>query len=49
MVGKGAAECNIFGGESSCLKLSSESKFAKMCPNHPLTVDCAFYDESLEV
>jgi hypothetical protein len=47
MVSRGAANCNIFGGKESCLALSKTSVFAKTCVNHPLLVDCAFYDESL--
>jgi hypothetical protein len=47
MVSRGAANCNIFGGKESCIPLSKTSVFAKTCVNHPLLVDCAFYDESL--
>lgn len=47
MVSRGAANCNIFGGKESCIPLSKNSVFAKTCVNHPLLVDCAFYDKSL--
>jgi len=40
-------DCNIFGGTSSCKALPEDSKFAEFCPNHPLTVDCAYYNEAL--
>eukprot|EP00227_Mantoniella_beaufortii_P022287 CAMPEP_0197583178 /NCGR_PEP_ID=MMETSP1326-20131121/6172_1 /TAXON_ID=1155430 /ORGANISM="Genus nov. species nov., Strain RCC2288" /LENGTH=460 /DNA_ID=CAMNT_0043147359 /DNA_START=185 /DNA_END=1563 /DNA_ORIENTATION=- len=47
MVDRGAANCNVFGGQKACIPLSKVSVFAKTCVNHPLLVDCAFYDESL--
>uniref|UniRef100_A0A7S0R6S6 FZ domain-containing protein n=1 Tax=Pyramimonas obovata TaxID=1411642 RepID=A0A7S0R6S6_9CHLO len=42
----GGLRCNIFGSDS-CQSLPEDSKFAQLCPNHPLTVDCAYYDEAL--
>lgn len=47
MVRRGATNCNIFGGKEACIPLSKNSAFARKCVNHPLLVDCAFYDESL--
>eukprot|EP00959_Pyramimonas_sp_CCMP1952_P084590 1769276-Pyramimonas_sp.AAC.1 len=40
--------CNMFGDQDSCQTLPADSLFARVCPNHPLTVDCAFYNEALE-
>lgn len=40
-------QCNMFGGSDSCQRIPEDSRFAKMCPNHPLTVDCAYYSEAL--
>eukprot|EP00238_Polyblepharides_amylifera_P001042 CAMPEP_0196572558 /NCGR_PEP_ID=MMETSP1081-20130531/2590_1 /TAXON_ID=36882 /ORGANISM="Pyramimonas amylifera, Strain CCMP720" /LENGTH=460 /DNA_ID=CAMNT_0041889917 /DNA_START=38 /DNA_END=1420 /DNA_ORIENTATION=- len=40
-------KCNVFGGEESCMRLPRDSTFHSICPNHPLTVDCAYWSESL--
>lgn len=34
--------CNVYAGKESCVQLSSESEFARLCPDHSLMVDCAF-------
>lgn len=34
--------CNIYGGKESCVQLSSDSEFARLCPDHDLKVDCAY-------
>ena len=47
MVDQGKANCNIFGGVSSCQALSASSAYHNSCPNYPLTVDCAFYHGSM--
>lgn len=47
MVDQGAANCNIFGGQASCQALSANSAYHALCPNYPLTVDCAFYHDSM--
>ena len=47
MVDQGEANCNIFGGVASCQALSASSAYHASCPNYPLKVDCAFYDDSM--
>ncbi|KAK9813568.1 hypothetical protein WJX73_007727 [Symbiochloris irregularis] len=43
-------ECNIFGGEASCMQLSKDSDFGHLCPNHDMKVDCAYYtDDEIEI
>lgn len=37
-------ECNIFGGSRSCVEISADSMFAKVCKGHELKVDCAHAD-----
>lgn len=45
---KNGLACNPLGGTDSCMTLSSNSKFAQLCPGHDLKVDCAFYSDDLE-
>lgn len=40
--------CNVYGGVESCMTLPSDSEFARLCPNHDLKVDCAFYSEDMQ-
>jgi hypothetical protein len=47
MVDQGEANCNIFGGVASCQALSASSAYHASCPNYPLQVDCAFYEDSM--
>ncbi|KAK3273920.1 hypothetical protein CYMTET_17867 [Cymbomonas tetramitiformis] len=44
---KQQSDCNIFGGAADCKSLPADSDFARMCPNHPLTSDCVYYNEEL--
>lgn len=44
---KQQSDCNIFGGSAECKSLPADSDFARMCPNHPLTSDCVYYNEEL--
>lgn len=48
MVKEGKANCNIFAGKDSCMALSEDSPYHKTCPNHPLLVDCAFYQDAMK-
>ena len=47
MVDQGEANCNIFGGVASCQALSASSAYHASCPDYPLQVDCAFYEDSM--
>ena len=47
MVDQGEANCNIFGGVASCQALSASSVYHASCPDYPLQVDCAFYEDSM--
>ncbi|KAK9829899.1 hypothetical protein WJX72_008541 [[Myrmecia] bisecta] len=42
------SSCNAFGGADSCMELPSESKFAQVCREHDLKVDCAYYQDDLQ-
>eukprot|EP00884_Botryococcus_braunii_P013043 jgi/Botrbrau1/2173/Bobra.101_2s0013.2 len=52
MIGHGLKEklqtdCNIFGGEESCMELPQNTTFSQICPEHELKVDCAYYREDI--